>query len=119
MTAEEWFAGKDADPIMMSLRDVFNANQNGKEQKLGGSVLRQASRRLAADQIKPNQRDSQIETQSATPSSASVSKLGSMRPPESPLNESSNNLNASASNTPATSVNGAAFSVSEIYFNLI
>jgi len=27
MTADEWFDGKNADPILMSLRDVFNASQ--------------------------------------------------------------------------------------------
>ena len=59
--AEEWFRGKDAEPLTMSLREVFNANQMLKEQKAGGgSVLRQASRRIGALDQNKNQRDSTI-----------------------------------------------------------
>ncbi len=131
LTAEEWFNGKDADPIMMSLRDVFNASQTGKEIKTGGSVLRQASRRLAtgSDQIKSNQRDSQVSDGSSTTpstpaqsaqstsslSASSISRLGSMKPPESPINESPATLNANGTNTNnpvGNSHNGAPFSVS-------
>jgi len=54
ISAEDWFAGRDADPVLMSLRDVFNASQGNKEPQKGGSVLRQASRRLTpGDQNKP------------------------------------------------------------------
>ncbi len=47
MTAEEWFDGRDQEPVQMSLREIFQAYQSNKEQKSGGSVLRQASRRIA------------------------------------------------------------------------
>lgn len=80
---------------MMSLREVFQAAQSGKEQKVGGSVLRQASRRLA-DSNKPNsQRDSTLsngnENQApASASSASMSRLtASMKPPSSSSHEPS------------------------------
>ena len=54
ISAEDWFAGRDADPVLMSLRDVFNAIQGNKEPQKGGSVLRLASRRLTpGDQNKP------------------------------------------------------------------
>lgn len=81
MTAEEWFEGKNSDPILMSLRDVFNA-MNGNSSKAGGSVLRQASRRLNSDALKPNQRESQAEPAAAPP--ASMSRLGAMKPPSTP-----------------------------------
>lgn len=134
MTAEEWFEGKNAGPILMSLREVFNA-MNGAAGK-GGSVLRQASRRLNADALKPSQRDSAV-PDSATPvvqAPASMSRLGQMKPPSTTpaatttptTTQSSNdvapppvhNTPASAAQTPATtplgngntSVNGSAFS---------
>lgn len=89
ISAEEWFSGKDADPVMMSLKDVFLANQSQKEQKSGGSVLRQASRRIA-EMGKPGQRDSaNSEIQSASMSRLNMSSL---RPPLS---------NPSNSNTPS------------------
>lgn len=124
MTADEWFDGKDSGPILMSLRDVFNAAQgnNGK----GGSVLRQASRRLNTDALKQNQRESQVETTPAAP--ASMSRLGAMKPPSTtpsgapatPLTDTTSAVNNSNSTTTTpntaplgngnTSVNGSAFS---------
>ncbi len=95
LEAEDWYRGKDADPITMSLRDVFNANLAVKEQKAGGgSVLRQASRRIGTLDQK-NQRDSTIsigngdQSSSAAvinSSSASMSRLNvgsGMKPPSS------------------------------------
>lgn len=131
MTADEWFEGKNASPILMSLRDVFN-NLTGNTGKQGGSVLRQASRRLNANALNPNQRDSQQEV--STPAPASMSRLGGMKPPTStsagtpttPLTDSTasfTNVTAQVT-TPATtpsgaplgngttSANGAAFNVS-------
>lgn len=49
ISAEDWFAGRDADPVLTSLRDVFQASQSSKEPQKGGSVLRQASRRITTD----------------------------------------------------------------------
>jgi coronin-1B/1C/6 len=115
LEAEDWYRGKDAEPITMSLRDVFNAYQMVKEQKAGGgSVLRQASRRIGALDQK-NQRDSTIsigngdQSSSAVinSSSASMSRLNvggsaSMKPPSTngshepspqpPINGNSNGL---------------------------
>ncbi len=34
MTAEEWFAGKDADPIMISLKDGYVSSQKKNELKV-------------------------------------------------------------------------------------
>ena len=45
MGADEWYGGRDGDPVLMSLRDLFHTMQ-GNSQKAGGSVLRQASRRI-------------------------------------------------------------------------
>ena len=84
ISAEEWFAGRDADPVLTSLRDVFQASQSSKEPQKGGSVLRQASRRITSDQNKaPGQRDS-VNGEStngtshlqAPPASNSMSRLG-------------------------------------------
>lgn len=123
MNAEEWFEGKNSDPILMSLRDIFNASQGGNT-KQGGSVLRQASRRLNPDQLKPNQRDSQAETMSAPTQSSSMSRLGgSMKPPSTlptgtpngttPLNESTastTNITTPVTTNANNSTNGSAFS---------
>lgn len=76
ISAEEWFAGKDADPVMMSMLDVFLAAQHGKEGSKGGSVLRQASRRLAD---KTGDSAGGSTTQSASMSRLSVN----MKPPHS------------------------------------
>lgn len=77
ISAEEWFAGKDADPVMMSMLDVFLAAQHGKEGSKGGSVLRQASRRLAGDKTGDSAGGS-------TTQSASMSRLSvNMKPPHS------------------------------------
>lgn len=114
MTADEWFEGKNASPILMSLRDVFN-NLTGNTGKQGGSVLRQASRRLNANALNPNQRDSQQEV--STPAPASMSRLGGMKPPTStsagtpttPLTDSTasfTNVTAQVT-TPATTPSGA------------
>jgi len=125
MTAEEWFEGKNADPVLMSLRDVFMASQGGAANK-GGSVLRQASRRLNADALKPSQRDSQVDPAPAPATPASMSRLGAMKPPSTtpaattPLNDSTASVNnATTPSTPQqqtplgngnTSVNGSSFS---------
>lgn len=128
MTADEWFEGKNAGPILMSLRDVFN-NLTGNTGKQGGSVLRQASRRLNANALNPNQRDSQQDNSAPAPvqAPASMSRLGGMKPPTStsagtpttPLTDSTASFtNATApATTPSaaplgngtTSTNGAAF----------
>jgi coronin-1B/1C/6 len=115
MTGDEWWQGKNAEPILMSLRDVYNASQGGSVAK-GGSVLRAASRRV------PGQRDTQVEPL------ASMSRLGAMKPPSTlptndgtpALNESNNSNNiatipstSTQQNTLGngnTSVNGSAFS---------
>lgn len=82
ISAEEWFSGRDADPVLMPLREVFQASQPNKDNKTGASVLRQASRRLA-DQNKPiGQRDSTLSngnepTAPSQTQSASMSRLGS------------------------------------------
>ncbi|CAF0727771.1 unnamed protein product [Brachionus calyciflorus] len=84
ISAEEWFTGKDAEPVMMSLKEVFLNNQSSKDQKTGGSVLRQASRRIANDTGKPGQRDSTVGNNEIQ--SASMSRLGnfsSLKPPAS------------------------------------
>jgi hypothetical protein len=104
ISAEEWFAGRDADPILMSLRDVFNASQAGKDPKTGGSVLRQASRRLA-DSNKPGQRagDNEGAPSSSSTPSASMSRLSANmnKPPSSssssPYHEQSPNPNQQSS----------------------
>jgi coronin-1B/1C/6 len=70
LDAEEWFKGRDAEPLTMSLRDVFNAHQLAKN---GGNVLRQASRRIGGPLDAKNQRDSTISIGNGgetTPSSA-------------------------------------------------
>ena len=99
ISAEEWFAGRDADPVLTSLRDVFNASQGNKEPQKGGSVLRQASRRMtpANEQAKPT-RDS-VNGEANTngngstlmpppASSSSLSRLSnSMKPNASPHHE--------------------------------
>lgn len=60
---------------MMSLLDVFMAAQSSKDGGKGGSVLRQASRRLA-DKNDPNS--------ASTTQSASMSRLSvNMKPPHS------------------------------------
>lgn len=60
---------------MMSLLDVFMAAQSNKEGGKGGSVLRQASRRLA-DKNDPHS--------TSTTQSASMSRLSvNMKPPHS------------------------------------
>ena len=92
ISAEEWFAGKDADPVIMSLKEVFLANQSSKEQKTGGSVLRQASRRLANDTGKPGQRDSTVGGTEIQSASMSRLNMSSLKPPLS---------NPSNSNTPS------------------
>jgi hypothetical protein len=98
LEAEDWFRGKDAEPVTMSLREVFNANQLVKEQKAGGgSVLRQASRRIGGNalDIQKGQRDSTISigngdqsSAAINSSSASMSRLNvtSMKPPSSSAN---------------------------------
>lgn len=95
ISADEWYAGKDADPVIMSMLDVFMAAQSSRDggMKVGGvgsaSVLRQASRRLA-DKLN----ESTISTMAATATTttnhlptASMSRLGhhavSMKPPQS------------------------------------
>lgn len=78
ISAEEWFAGKDADPVTMSMLDVFIASQAGKEGNKGGSVLRQASRRLADKNDPHSTATSAVGTQSA-----SMSRLNVMKPPHS------------------------------------
>ena len=87
VSAEDWFSGKDVDPILMSLRNVF-ASQSNKEPNKGGSVLRQASRRINTDQNKPANRDSVISNGEPAPvsaASASMSRLNvAMKPPSSP-----------------------------------
>lgn len=91
ISAEEWFAGRDADPVLMALREVFQASQPNKDNKTtGASVLRQASRRLADQNNKPaGQRDSTLSngtepTPTPPTQSASMSRLGSsMKPPSS------------------------------------
>jgi coronin-1B/1C/6 len=122
ISAEEWFAGKDADPIMMSLREVFQSMQSSKDIKTGGSVLRQASRRLANDPNKLNQRDSTISITNGGepgPTSASMSRLSvNMKPPNSstssphhePSPQPGSNANHATGNTPAT------YSVSKFFF---
>lgn len=65
---------------MMSLLDVFMAAQSGKDGSKGGSVLRQASRRLAggvdANKGGPN------DHHTSTTQSASMSRLSvNMKPP--------------------------------------
>merc|ERR1712127_91949 len=71
----------------MSLRDVFNTMQSTKDVKTGGSVLRQASRRIGGTNGTSNgvassstvnaagQRDSTISIGNAEPASASMSRL--------------------------------------------
>ena len=94
LTGEEWLSGKDVDPTLMSMKDVFNAYHSGKEQKTGGSVLRQASRRLATEQNnKIGQRDSVTETP-VVQGPTSMSKLAGFKPTNSD----------SSSSTPSSSV---------------
>ncbi len=90
ISAEEWFAGKDANPVMMSLLDVFMAAQTGKDGSKGGSVLRQASRRLAAGGANA---DANKDGHGSTTQSASMSRLSvNMKPPSG---------SASGSNAPS------------------
>lgn len=128
MSAEEWFDGKNAEPILMSLREVFNAATGGNVNK-GGSVLRAASRRVNSDALKPN-RESQVEP-SPVQAPASMSRLGGsslMKPPSTVSTPTAGTPSAGTPNEPAasipnnmttptttlgngnTSVNGSAFS---------
>ena len=124
ISAEDWFAGRDADPVMMSLREVFQAAQMGKEPSKGGSVLRQASRRMAGtgssdlNSNKPvgGQRDSTLSNgggggndHQTTPStqSASMSRLTALKPPSS-----SNAAGSASSHEPSPNPIAAASSSS-------
>lgn len=127
ISAEEWFTGKDADPVMMSLKEVFIANQSSKDQKTGGSVLRQASRRIANnnDPSKPGQRDSTIsignngtEMQSASMSRLNVSSL---KPPLSNPSSMTTSTHEPSPQPPANQSNGNVstnYTVSLLYFLL-
>lgn len=121
ISAEEWFAGKDADPVMMSLRDVFVANQTSKDHKAGGGVLRQASRRMANpnDPSKPNQRDSTIsvggngtEMQSASMSRLNVAgfKPPGSAPSHAPSPQPANGTNGTAAPANTYTVSSNLFS---------
>lgn len=79
MTAEEWYAGRDADPIMMSLREIFQAYQSNKEQKTGGSVLRQASRRVASSALSNSNVNSTQSTSSTTSNQSNVNDKPNQR----------------------------------------
>jgi coronin-1B/1C/6 len=94
ISAEDWFGGRDADPVLMSLRDVFNASQGNKEPQKGGSVLRQASRRIATTDQNKSSRDSMNGENGSTngstlmpppaSSTSSMSRLNtSLKPPSS------------------------------------
>lgn len=120
ISAEEWFAGKDADPVMMSLLDVFMAAQSGKDVNKGGSVLRQASRRLA-DHNKNGETPSTGGGGHSTTQSASMSRLSvNMKPPQSgsgtPSHEPSPQPPGSASSNGSHAAT-PTFSVRYTYYN--
>lgn len=73
ISAEDWFAGKDADPTLMALKDIFLAGQKDSKAASSGSsaLLRQASKRVT-DKFN---RDSTVQE---SPSNLSVSKLGGL-----------------------------------------
>ena len=75
ISGEEWFSGKDADPVLMALKDIFLAGSSGQNRSAGGSILRQASKRITD---KTNRESAAMEAPAPAPASASVSKLGSM-----------------------------------------
>ena len=118
ISAEEWFAGKDADPIMMSLREVFQSMQSSKDGKPGGSVLRQASRRLGANDPNKlnNQRDSTISITNggSEPASASMSRLSvNMKPPNSSTSSPHHEPSPQPGSGNATGNTPATYSVSK------
>lgn len=98
LDGEEWFRGRDADPINMSLREVFNAIQIQKNGGVAGAnVLRQASRRIGGNALdaKNTQRDSTISIGNGNTVSESTIPSASM----SRLNPASNSLKPPGSNS--------------------
>lgn len=75
VSGEEWFGGKDAEPVLMALKDIFLAGSNVQNRSTGGSILRQPSKRITD---KTNRESTAMEAPAPAPASASVSKLGSM-----------------------------------------
>lgn len=130
ITAEEWYSGRDVDPVQMSMRDIFQAIQSNKEQKTGVSVLRQASRRIAtissntnvasnanststvnstANDNKPNPRDSIISnngnemvTSTNSIQSSSMSRLTANTPTSKQTSPLNDTAVAASSNASAT-----------------
>jgi len=119
MTAEEWFAGRDQEPIQMSLREIFQAYQSNKEQKTGGSVLRQASRRIAtttttntnnstattnetnSNNNKPYQRDSVVSNNELTTSTTAITSNNNNN---NPVQSASSSMSRLGANTNLTNI---------------
>jgi hypothetical protein len=110
ISAEDWFAGRDADPVIMSLREVFLASQPGKEPGKGGSVLRQASRRIGGNlnnnnnQTNDNKRDSTVINGDSN--SSSMSRLSVKPASHEPSPQPQSNQNQ-------TTTTNASYSVSQ------
>lgn len=98
ISGEEWFSGKDADPVLMQLKDIFLAGSSGQTRSAGGSILRQASKRITD---KTNRESATIDS----PASASVSKLGNSMIKQA----NSNNGESSAAASSSSSVRYAFF----------
>lgn len=113
ISAEDWFAGRDADPVIMSLREVFLASQPGKEPGKGGSVLRQASRRIGGNlnnnnnQTNDNKRDSTVINGDSN--SSSMSRLSVKPASHEPSPQPQSNQNQ-------TTTTNASYSVSQFLF---
>lgn len=97
ISGEEWYSGKDAEPILMALKDIFLAGSGLQNRSTGGSILRQASKRITD---KTNRESAAMEA--PAPASASVSKLGSMT-----KQGNSNNGESSAAASSSSSVSCA------------
>ena len=106
MTADEWLDGRNARPVLMSLRDVFNSLQGGQGGKQA-PVARAPSRRLNADALKPSQRDSQMDAAAAAP--RSVSSLGgTMKPPTSTSSGSPTNNTSTTTPLADSAISGTS-----------
>jgi coronin-1B/1C/6 len=103
ISAEDWFAGRDADPVLCNMREVFNAMQGDKDPGRGASVMRNPSHRFKPSEAngKPTNGETNGNGVSHTPapaaSSSSLSRLTtSIKPAHDPspqtTQQSNNNL---------------------------
>jgi coronin-1B/1C/6 len=116
LSAEEWFAGRDAEPVKMAWREVFQSMTTTGSKSIGGSsVLRQGSNRFSKSEGINGTNGNENQAPPSTGMSRLSAKPASKEPtPSNTPAATSNNSSSTLSNNTTHTVNIHLFSFIKI-----